>query len=130
MKAGIQPKGNAATAAAAAPILLAIRRNHVVRDRQVQQGDAWRVAKGAISLSNWHAKIRDCSRWMRQPRVAMKRLGPIYIGLHELIDSGSVDPGKCIRMLLHLSSMQIDAACDASDVNEIERGMAWPYVPA
>jgi tetratricopeptide (TPR) repeat protein len=62
---------------------------------------------------------------MAQPAVAMKRLAPIYTGLQELMVSGTGDPRKCMRMLLHLSSLQIDAASDASDVNEIDRGMAW-----
>jgi tetratricopeptide (TPR) repeat protein len=69
--------------------------------------------------------FRECSRWMPQPRVAIRRLAAVYSGLEELIVSGSADAGQCMRMLLHLSSLQIDAACDVSDVNEIDRGMAW-----
>lgn len=30
-----------------------------------------------------------------------------------------------MQILLHFSSLQIDAACDVEDIDEIERGMAW-----
>lgn len=69
--------------------------------------------------------IKECQRWMSHPRLAMKRLDAVRTGLQELILSDSADAEKCMTMLLHLSSLQINAACDASDVNEIERGVAW-----
>ena len=80
--------------------------------------------EGRQKLDQLKRDVRDCSRAM-SPRIAIKRLAPVYTGLKELSVSGSVDARKCMLMLLHLSSLQIDAACDASDVNEIERGMAW-----
>jgi tetratricopeptide (TPR) repeat protein len=69
--------------------------------------------------------IGECSRWMWQPKVAMQKLDAIHTGLRELIFSESADPGKCMRMLLNLSSLQIDVASEAPDVDEINRGMAW-----
>lgn len=62
---------------------------------------------------------------MSQPRVVLNRLHLIHDRLKELLSPNESDFQQCMKMLLDLSSFQIDAAIDVSDQEEINRGLAW-----
>lgn len=55
----------------------------------------------------------------------MGRLVKAHSQFEELIASGSLDHARCLHVLYELSSLQIDAASTAEDVDQLRLGLAW-----
>jgi hypothetical protein len=70
-------------------------------------------------------ELNQARRWMQSPRVAMGRLVKAHSQFEELIASGNLDHARCLHVLCELSSLQIDAASTAEDLDQIRLGMAW-----
>jgi len=80
---------------------------------------------GREQLAKVNKQIAETAIWASQPKVILGRLANIRDQLSEVMTSDFVDLRRCLKTLLNLSSLQIDAACETSDVDQINIGMAW-----
>lgn len=81
--------------------------------------------EGLRLLAAVNLELKEARRWMQSPKVAIGRLAKAHSRLEELIASGDLNSARCLRALLELSSVQIDAAATARDVDQINLGLAW-----
>lgn len=81
--------------------------------------------EGLRRLAAIKQELGQCRLWMRSPRVALGRLAKAHDQFEELMYSGDIERGRCLSILLELSSLQIDAASVVQDADQINLGLTW-----
>src|SRR5450830_921729 len=81
--------------------------------------------EGLRLLASIERELIETQRWMKSPKVALGRLVKVHSQFEVLLASGNLVRVRCLRVLLDLSSLQIDAASTAEDVEQIELGLTW-----